>query len=938
MGATFVGRGAELEVLAGVAARGRRGAAALIVGKAGSGKSRLLGVAVARARAGSVVHMVGFEPMRSIPLAAAGDLLRHLAAVPGPGEQLGRLVFDPADAPPPAPLRVFEAASRALAAAGPLLVAADDLQWFDDESLSLLHYLLRAADSGGHALTLLAAARPSPAAVALADSLRIAAGDGSRAVIELGPLPVEDGVALTRALDPGLDEAGARRLWRRAEGSPFWLENLVRRGVPSGDAIAPSPIDARLRALDGDAAELLALLAVAGRPFVAGELAEALGWEPARLGYASGRLVAGGLAVDVGGTLGVAHDLIREVAVDALPGAALRRHHGAIAGVIEARAGDDPALLCEALEHRTAAGLPAVELAARLLSSPRRRMVSTSTLHLLATIGEGLERGGTAQLDIDRRLGALAAALGEQELAMERWTRVALGSPDPVERQRAELEAATAAFALRRAELARNHLDAARRAAPATHQTATRIDALAAEVALWLTHDNAAGAESAARALTAAREMVDAAGGVDALDAEQRRAYVAAAQAAIGAALQGTREEEVEGLCDAVMPVAAGIDEERSVATALRVAFALRSIGRLASAESLYREAWERARRLALPSAMAQAGSELARTLRSLGRLAEAREVAADTAALEARLGTVPKAWGSAPSVLHYVDVLLGDSHAALDALRRDAVEEPDAHYRLSLFAVLVLWATRLRGSQADAATVRQDLAAAQQAGALAGCRRCSDDLAAATVEALARIGDPEGARAARSEWPYPVEGRRLLPLLMSQADAALALAEGEPLRAAELLEALVVDFGRLGFRVEVLWAHVDLGRAWETAGDRERAVSAYTSAATLAEEMSAVSLGRLATHALRRLGVRAWRRSGTAGGSGLARLTEREREVVRLAADGRSNGEIAGALLLSPRTVERHLTNVLAKLALRNRTELAALVGSSLVRGSSDD
>jgi DNA-binding NarL/FixJ family response regulator len=47
---------------------------------------------------------------------------------------------------------------------------------------------------------------------------------------------------------------------------------------------------------------------------------------------------------------------------------------------------------------------------------------------------------------------------------------------------------------------------------------------------------------------------------------------------------------------------------------------------------------------------------------------------------------------------------------------------------------------------------------------------------------------------------------------------------------------------------------------------------------------------------------------------------------------------EIGEALVLSHKTVERHVTNILAKLGLRNRTELASLVRSSLVRGSPDE
>ncbi len=51
--------------------------------------------------------------------------------------------------------------------------------------------------------------------------------------------------------------------------------------------------------------------------------------------------------------------------------------------------------------------------------------------------------------------------------------------------------------------------------------------------------------------------------------------------------------------------------------------------------------------------------------------------------------------------------------------------------------------------------------------------------------------------------------------------------------------------------------------------------------------------------------------------------LTPREDEVVKLIAEGHSNKEIAEALTISVKTVERHRANVLAKLGMRDRTEL---------------
>jgi two-component system response regulator NreC len=51
--------------------------------------------------------------------------------------------------------------------------------------------------------------------------------------------------------------------------------------------------------------------------------------------------------------------------------------------------------------------------------------------------------------------------------------------------------------------------------------------------------------------------------------------------------------------------------------------------------------------------------------------------------------------------------------------------------------------------------------------------------------------------------------------------------------------------------------------------------------------------------------------------------LTNREREILKLVAEGNTTQEIAAMLVLSPKTVERHKTNLMAKLDIHNRTEL---------------
>jgi len=274
---------------------------------------------------------------------------------------------------------------------------------------------------------------------------------------------------------------------------------------------------------------------------------------------------------------------------------------------------------------------------------------------------------------------------------------------------------------------------------------------------------------------------------------------------------------------------------------------------------------------------------------------------------------------------------------AALRALRRDAAAEPDPHYSQDLHLAIAVWQARVAGARA-ATEVEAELVAARTDSELARCPRHSHTLALSTAELLARTGKVDDARRALAEWDRRTgAGRVSRELWRMRAAAAIEAADGDDAEAVAILEAYARALERAGLYLELIWARIDLGRCLARL-DRDRAVAAFSSAAELAEACAAVSEGRIAAQALRRLGVRAWRRGGATVGGGLTGLSKRELEISHRVADGASNREIGEALIVSPKTVERHVTNILAKLGLRNRTELASLVRSVVVRGSPDD
>lgn len=141
--------------------------------------------------------------------------------------------------------------------------------------------------------------------------------------------------------------------------------------------------------------------------------------------------------------------------------------------------------------------------------------------------------------------------------------------------------------------------------------------------------------------------------------------------------------------------------------------------------------------------------------------------------------------------------------------------------------------------------------------------------------------------------------------------------AAGQFAQALSHIEKLQVPFERARFAYRT-------GVAYARAGDTEHAIPHLRNAYRLARKLGARPLATKIADEMEAFGeTTEERRSPEASTrSQSAGLTQRQLEIARLMADGLTNKEIAQKLFLSPRTVDMHVSHILARLDCRSRTE----------------
>jgi ATP/maltotriose-dependent transcriptional regulator MalT len=184
-------------------------------------------------------------------------------------------------------------------------------------------------------------------------------------------------------------------------------------------------------------------------------------------------------------------------------------------------------------------------------------------------------------------------------------------------------------------------------------------------------------------------------------------------------------------------------------------------------------------------------------------------------------------------------------------------------------------------------------------------------------VRARVLAGDIEAAEAARDELRETADivGGDTVRAIAATAEGLTAGARGDHDAARRSFEDAADLFDRVA-PYEAAAARLDLARALRALGRHERA----------REEEAA------AEAALTRLGSAA--RTASVHGEDATGLTRREQEVLRLVARGLSNQEIARELVLSVRTVERHISNIYDKIGAAGRSARAAAASYAATAG----
>jgi len=922
MGAPVVGRERVLAELDGLlaAARAGTGSVVLLTGEAGIGKTTVADALVEQARGAGVPVLVG----RAVPDDGAPAYWpwRRALSAPGIGLSPDLLEADAgggdraAEATAAVRFRIGDRICRALAAAAEpagLVLLIEDVQSADEASLALLRHVCReVADAS---ILLVCTVRPAH------EGSDADLGDLAGAhVIRLGPFTEADVGASAVALAGGeLHPSWPAYLHRLSGGNPLFVRELVRLLATEGRLAGPAgdvPVPAQLRRvamrrmarLEPAVRDLLGVASTIGAEIDVVLLSAAVDPErraavPALVAEA---VTAGVLVEDPGqpGRLRFSHELLRQARYEELSRTERVGWHRRVADAMEAtehaaaglawhrvRSAVDQAGRGTAAEACRAAAVEAAdqlafvdaarwyEQAATLLDAARPRaellLAAADSAYRAGQFAQALERCAEVA-GIAERLGlpdlAVAAAVvvrgvggavSEPVIALCTRARALLGDEDSA---RHALVLAQHAYALAAIDRFAEAGELSRRAMPMAERSGDP-DALALALHAW--HDVRPGPDGVADRLAAGTRLRTVATGTGRMDAALW-SYVWRIEACleIGA---------IDALDTEIVELSALVER-------LGWPMARWHLLRARTARAMIAAQYPGAERYA------RAARDTAGTMQDYVAVGLFHPVMAE---LMLRVGVLPE---------EYQEIL---------AWRRFAMILPIGVVQLGLLCLAA-------GDRAEA-TALLDNARPRLADHPVDSRWLAT--MALGGELAARLGDTATAADCYGRL-LPYEGHYVNSATSCHGSVArplglMAAAIGDHDAGERHLAAAVAQEQRIGSHGDAALAQVEHARVLldrGAPGDRDRALAVAQAAVRGGRHFGMAPLVQRGEAVVRRI----------TGGRDGDPLTAREREIAALVADGHSNRAIAERLFLSERTVETHVRNLLTKLGLANRTQVA--------------